>query len=647
MGKPYIKELQQLENTYNSAMRMDLSPLTAFISIASSSPLHAVGSGGSLSAAHVVSYLHQRWANNFSKAITPLEAVSLPIPRNSCYWFLSAGGRNTDINEAFKEVANQEPKQICITCAKTDSPLACHAQNYSYCDIFEFDLASKRDGFLATNSLLAFVILASRAYHDIFCPDKSNLRQLKLSDIIGPTGSTESNIAALRNLLAPVLQRDSLLVLFGPSTQAAAFDLESKFTEASLGHILLSDYRNFAHGRHHWFAKRGNSSAVLAFSSDQENRLATKTLSLLPKDIPVAHLDFTEQGVNAPVAAIATVLHIVAIAGEIHSIDPGRPGVPAFGSKIYHLRGLKNSNTHSVDIVIQRKVRTPRSLVSSEYVKYLKAGVKKFISEIQKQEFSAVVFDYDGTLCSPKDRFGGIDTRVVQYLVNVLQAGVPLGIATGRGKSVSLALRKAIPDTLFNRIIIGYYNGAECGYLSDLSLPDGTDKVCSELEYMRAALSVHKDLQYISKITYRKYQITVEALKFGQMQSIWEIVNAIMHRHGIPGTKVFCSSHSVDIIAPSASKTKVVNMVMEQFQTNDHILCIGDMGAWPGNDYDLLGAPFSLSVDQVPQDSESCWNLAPSGYRGVEATLYYLDCMKIEKGFVTMKMKYQKKVCKP
>lgn len=50
---------------------------------------------------------------------------------------------------------------------------------------------------------------------------------------------------------------------------------------------------------------------------------------------------------------------------------------------------------------------------------------------------------------------------------------------------------------------------------------------------------------------------------------------------------------------------------------------------WPGNDSYMLKEPFSLSVDEVSPDPKTCWNLAPPGYRGVQATLAYLDCLQI------------------
>src|SRR5476651_652935 len=60
----------------------------------------------------------------------------------------------------------------------------------------------------------------------------------------------------------------TIVVLHGPSTLPAAVDVESKFTEAALGSVQVADFRHFAHGRHHWIAKRGRESAVLAITSN-------------------------------------------------------------------------------------------------------------------------------------------------------------------------------------------------------------------------------------------------------------------------------------------------------------------------------------------------------------------------------------------
>ena len=67
---------------------------------------------------------------------------------------------------------------------------------------------------------------------------------------------------------------------------------QAHYTEAALGNLQLADYRNFAHGRHHWLAKRSRTGAVLAFISDADRTLAERTLHLIPSDIPQAYIAF-------------------------------------------------------------------------------------------------------------------------------------------------------------------------------------------------------------------------------------------------------------------------------------------------------------------------------------------------------------------
>jgi hypothetical protein len=53
-------------------------------------------------------------------------------------------------------------------------------------------------------------------------------------------------------------------------------------------------------------------------------------------------------------------------------------------------------------------------------------------------------------------------------------------------------------------------------------------------------------------------------------------------------------------------------------------LFIGDRPSWPGNDFELLSQPGSLSVDEVDCDLDTGWNLAPAGVTGSAALLNYL-----------------------
>src|SRR6202030_4348732 len=59
-------------------------------------------------------------------------------------------------------------------------------------------------------------------------------------------------------------------LLYSPPLSAAAADLESRFVEGALGNIHAADWRNFGHGRHHWFAKRADETGIVALVGRSE-----------------------------------------------------------------------------------------------------------------------------------------------------------------------------------------------------------------------------------------------------------------------------------------------------------------------------------------------------------------------------------------
>ena len=650
MGKPFASELQHLADTYAWSINQPIEPLVNAITLSASLPLITIGSGGSLTAAHFASGLHQRNTRKVAKAVTPLEGItSIAGLKDVAIFLLSAGGKNSDIIGAFKRVVLQEPQRLLVVCARTKSPLSRLAHAYRYVDIFDFDLPSGRDGFLATNSLLAFSILLTRAYEEAFLV-KSHLPP-DLDALVHP-GLTQIEFTTdLRDKCNTLWQRENLAVLYGPSAHSAALDLESKFTEAALGPIQIADYRNFAHGRHHWLAKRGQTTAVLALVTEEDRDLAAKTLRLIPSDIPSIKIDLPNSGVRAGLAALVFILHITRLAGEARGIDPGRPGVPRFGSKIYNIRALSTfspkglSLTSFEAVAIERKAeKSIDVLADNGELEFWIRAYGNYIERLQTASYGAVVFDYDGTLCDRHDRYNGIDSEVTCHLLRILKAGIPVGIATGRGKSIKDVLRSRIPLSLWSQVLVGYYNGSDNGLLSDDSFPHGGDYPCSELLLVREAINSDAALshlsEYIKEIAFRHTQITIEMKTFAPVAIIWNVIQQTVQKLGIPGVTVLCSTHSIDILAPGVSKRAIVNQISHMVFKNEAgpILCIGDRGQWPGNDFALLTVPYSLSVDEVSSDPETCWNLAPPGYRGVQATLDYFNSLYIEERSLKLSM---------
>ncbi len=626
-----------LRRTYGWSVATDIDQLARAVSASASLPLVATGSGGSFTAAHFAAFLHQTYTGKVSKAVTPLELASFPPnPGEFAALFLSAGGTNTDINSAFAKIVKLEPRRLIVVCFRPDSPLVRKAAQYRYVDRISYKLPSGRDGFLATNSLLAASVLLYRAYAQAIFVGTEISRRLR-----SPLDSKEalsSFVSLLRRKCLSLWERDTLLVLHGPSTHSAALDLESKFTEAALGAVLVSDYRNFAHGRHHWLAKRGGTSAVVAFVAEEDGKLAERTLGLIPGDVPIVRIDIPDRAERAHLMAILYVFHMVQLAGEARGIDPGRPGVPLFGRRLYNLRpsslAAKAERLYRIaeDAAIARKLRT-HALISHQAIQRYRKRYRNFVKELRTVSFVGLISDYDGTLCDERDRYRGMSKEVAAELSKLLRAGVIIAIATGRGQSVKHDLRRKIKRSHWGQVTIGYYNGAQTAPLSSDVHPDGSEDVCGELIPLRKSLQSNPTLNSLATCTYRRTQITIEPGSTAAMPRVWEIIHHVAHDSDVKGIRILRSAHSIDVLAPGVSKVRVFECLKQMYSRISplNVLCVGDLGRWPGNDCDLLQFPFSLSVDEVSQDHRTCWNLAPSGHRGVQATLDYLRSIRVSR----------------
>lgn len=641
MGRRYAVDISLLPRTVRWSLNLGIEDLVHAISLASTSNLIAIGSGGSYTVANFAASLHQRYTGKLSKPVTPLEYVSdASAVSEAAILVFSATGRNPDILGAFKKAIESEPKQLIVVCFQPGSPLVQLASPYRYVDTFAVQLPSGKDGFLATNSLLATAILLYRAYDASFC--RGTTFPKNYNDLLGiKRKSSKELFSSLRTRCAPLWERETIIVLHGPSTQPAAVDFESKFVEAALGNVQVTDYRNFAHGRHHWLAKHPLKSGIVAFISDDDRELAERTLALIPEDVLAIRLDLAQRAERASLAALLYVLQLVGFAGSARGIDPGTPGVPYFGRRIFRMTCLPKAAKPKPALVatsswaVARKRRAYNlSPNDTSDLKSWECQYMEFCKNLAGQVFGALVIDYDGTLCDERDRYCGIDKPILNEITRILRSGIPIAIATGRGKSVREDLRRKLVRRQWNKVIIGYYNGADRASLADNNHPNSSSEVIDSLLPMRKIIESDTTLSEIAQYTYRRAQITVEPKHPSFIPTIWLAIQQYVQRIPSVWLSVLRSKHSIDVLAPGVSKTLLFNDLEHLLASNrpKALLCIGDLGRWPGNDHELLGHPFSLSVDEVSQDPKTCWNLAPPGHRGSQATLDYLRAIRILAG---------------
>lgn len=629
MGKPFKEELKKLSETIRWAEQQDVTRLAQFLFAENKQiPLVCIGSGGSLSACHYAVQLYQQRNGVLAQAMTPLQLMyaGYNIIRSSKLLFLSASGKNKDILSAIKYgVKYNETGMMSLTLRKnnpTEELLEQYPKVQRWCE----NIPSEKDGFLATNSLLATFTLLCKAA----CASKYQDSRFKLNDLQPETFNL--NLSVIQNFI----------VMYGATGEPVAWDIESKLTEAALGSALLSDYRNFGHGRHHWFDKRGENSCIIALVTPVERELAYKTIGCLPKSVLVIYIETELDGPQASIDMLLKAFRFVNDLGEARGIDPGKPGVPGYGRLLYNLNYYKLTNCilpaeKALDVAVLRKL----GIAGRENVPlwvYYSESCQRFVRQLNRGRFTTVAFDYDGTLSASdrKSRFtNGLCDEIRDALMPLLENGVQIVVATGRGKSVGESFQESIDQKYWLQIKVGYYNGACLLTLGDEDELKKWKKqhFDSELKELEEELKLRLPAECVGyKFEERSLQLSIEGeMTQAESQLVYDTCREIIWDKQMKGIRVWRSSHSMDIVVyREVSKLRVI-------EDPEHTLCIGDYGTVEGNDYEMLTSKYSLSVDRVSKNTESCWNIAPSGMKGLDATLYYISRMKANEGKITCK----------
>jgi hypothetical protein len=629
MGKPYQFELQSLPQTYEWALKRNLASLSRLKEDLAGFSLYSIGSGGSLSAAAYGAYLHGIGCGGLSVALTPLEFRAKEQLRNTAVLIYSAGGGNVDVIAALRHAIGREANFISTMSLAPESKLASLSSHYQHVRTWAEHSPVEGDGFLATNSLLAFFVLSHRIFQaqSELPPTYERLRK-----------RARYSIAEAQELV----KREHLIVLHGPSTRAAAMDFESKMSEAGLSSVQLADYRNFAHGRHNWIAKKSTNTGVLSLCGRDDWEIGERTHRLLKGVCPVTIVKVDGPASQASLASLPAVFEITKYAGVYRQIDPGRPGVPAFGRQIYNLRpkathAFRPGSAPTLQNVVDRKLNICASETPKSSLTRLIKATRTAHDEFRKSTYRALVLDFDDTLCGRTERFGNLAPDVVAELERLAACQIPIGIATGRGRSVRIQLRNSIAEKYWPTFTIGYYNCAEIASLSDDASPHAGTHAEGILSQSADLLLNDDVVGMLAKITVRPVQITLEPSDERHITILWREVNRCLAGFSA-SVKVVHSSRSVDVITSSTSKSSLIPVTADALPADSKVLCIGDQGRYPGNDFELLSHRHSLSSDLCSLSLSSCWNFAPVGYRGVQATRYYLQKLQCTRGLMKLRL---------
>ncbi len=621
MGRPYKKELEAMEDTYEYINLLDVSLLVPFFKNNSNVPLLIIGSGGSFAVAKMFELCYQSYGG-FAKAITPYELKNETQTLGaSKILIVTAGGNNPDTVGTYNYVRIYEPFEICVICMSKNSKISKEINKNKDAILYEVGIPFGKDGYLAVNSSVAMFTIGK-----------------KIMDELEDNKKFAINFCSCIQMFPPMEQMkkiDNLIVLYGGWGTPAAYDLESKCSEAGLMSIQFVNYRNFAHGRHNWIDKKKDTTMLVALITPEDKSICKKTLEKLPSFLSIICLETKYKGSVAALELLIKVFYFVDYLGELRNIDPGKPHVPDYGSKLYNIKYnlltndeyLKKITKSTKNSAIYRKLKMiPDKNIWYDYYSNM---YDSFIDKLYNEVYQALLLDYDGTIC---DSDGKVSCEIISKLNMLLESNIVIAFATGRGDSIIKQLRKNIPQQYWDNVIIGYYNGS---YISKLTIdPELQGNNSNELKdfYEKAK----QMLPFNDVIIDKGYQLSIRDDDANKLLLYYEVLNELKYTYGFESVQMFMSGHAIDIVLNDSSKQNVVEYIRSMCQAS--VLCIGDEGKLYENDFEILTKNIGLSSKHQNKLGESGWNLAPLGVSNVRATEYYFSKIKIlESGFIIEK----------
>ncbi len=314
----------------------DINRLHHFFFDEPTRPLIATGHGGKFSQAVYAALLYSSYLS-LGRAVTCYSCNSLSDAtiQNSKILLVSKGIANIDINFIANRCADLNPEHTCsvrVKCEK-DEKKAKYQKTIdkinSKCksNSFLYDIGIE-DGFISIRSVFFYMSLLYRAF---FPTDKDFVSKLELN----PTASENYSYESANGLESvPSLSKiKHFTVLYGSYGEPVAYNIESNIVEGGIASCMISDYKNYTHGR---FLAEGNyiksqyypqtEAALICLVTPREANIYEELLDAMPMHLPIITI---RTDLLTPLATIDLLykgnMFVAELGEKYHGTNPNDP----------------------------------------------------------------------------------------------------------------------------------------------------------------------------------------------------------------------------------------------------------------------------------------------------------------------------------
>ncbi|UVO52018.1 hypothetical protein M0208_16420 [Sphingomonas sp. SUN019] len=586
-----------------------------------------VGSGGSAVAAEFLARCRATLGFERTVVMTPMELVLSGESCRGCeIWLFSAGADNPDVAAAYRTATQSGAVAVrLVTVSQSGATAVAAAASAKSC-LYVLPVADPKDGFLATHSMTAMITALLLAC-DALCERPSG------NSLVDAFAQTARELLAPDSIAANAMlgfrTGDTLLLLCDPRVRTIAVLVETSLWETGIAPVQRTDFRNFAHGRHVWAAKYPDQMFILALTAAESRAVWRPIAEALPTGLRAGEVDFGAAGRFRCAVGVLQGLHIVRSLGDAAGIDPGKPGRGEFAKAIYDDASLDRLSMELSGAARHKlKAREAHDPLDDEGACVCMTARER-IERLREARFRGVVLDYDGTIVTTQARLERPDPLLIEELVRLVDGGMILGIATGRGGSVGDMLREALPERVHASVTVGYYNG---GHLRMLDVNIDEDQPRQDADILGVADWIEAEglLSAGRSVKRGRVQLALNQAHLAEPARFAERIRACPEVAD-GRVKVLRSHHSFDLVPQRSSKLAVVKAVVARAgDPSAKVIGIGDSGSPLGNDHELLSGAYGISVDSVCGSLNGCWTFFGDTLTGPAAVSTMLQAMRVE-----------------
>lgn len=624
----FEQKLKTLPHTIRMAAEGPLAGVAAALRAGRGMPTIAIGSGGSAVTAEFFGRCRSTLGLGVTMVMTPMDfVVSTEEWKGWDIWLFSAGADNPDIAAAFTAAVGSGASFIRLMTVNADGATVLKAEHHENAETFVVPVYERKDGFLATHSLVAMVtglLLASDRLSEK--PQGPSLFTQFSEDCEAELLSGHAG-----QLVADFQAGDTIIMAHDPQCRTMATLIDTSLWETGIAPVQTTDFRNFAHGRHVWAARHPESLFMLSVTAIASRDIWAPIGAALPAGIRRGQADLGHAGRFGTALSVIKGLVIINALGALTRTDPGKPGRGEFAGAIYDNRAL----TELADMITPSATHKVRSVnlhdsPSSGECPVHQAG-RDWALTLTATAIGGIVMDYDGTIVTTRERLKPPADEIVSEIERLVDAGLQVGFATGRGGSAGEMLRSVLPARIHDEVTMGYYNG---GHIRPLGVDIKIDQPQPHTGIVAVGdwIASSGILRSEAGMKRGAIQLTVNHLDLGDSDTFLSELRG--HPDVVNGSvEIVSSHHSFDIFPKGTSKRAVVSAVQSRIQDPiAQILRIGDSGSASGNDYSLLSEQPSVSVDKVCGEVDGCWTLFGDSHKGPAALLRVLRALRVENG---------------